>query len=523
MVDEYPTEGETLDFNQPNDPGFNPNSDPRFEPASSGSSGQRQGGGSFFGGQRNFQKKPPAPSMAAGRVPPHNLEAEMNVLGGILLDNRALDSVFELGVMADDFYQESHQKIFEAIFQLNRRGQPADAITLRNYLASANQLEQVGGAIYISQLVDSDYSVVNVPAYARIIKEKSTERKIISVCTEQAHQAYEGVENHDQYREETEKKILEAAADTKKTTITSLGQTIHDVFSHLTDVASRSQSVIGVPSGFTDLDKETMGWHPGQLIIVAARPGMGKTSFMLNTALHAAMEGSTCVAVFSMEMTRAELAMRLLSMEARVDSNRLKNASKLDDADWKKLQRVGGPLAEAQLYLDDTPALNLLELKARARRIKSQHGLGLVVVDYLQLMRGLGGRGSSYNREQEIAEISRGLKAMAKELEVPVIAASQLSRDVERRGDDAKPKLSDLRESGAIEQDADIVMFIHRDKKNTERQYEAELIIGKHRAGNTCDIKVGWIGQFTKFENFKHGGDFEGPPNRGGGAPVDIF
>ena len=188
---------------------------------------RREGSGSpFFGG--GFQKKKPAPSMAAGRVPPHNLEAEMNVLGGILLDNRSLDSVFELGLVADDFYQESHQKIFEAIFQLNRRGQPADAITLRNYLASSGQLEQVGGAIYISQLVDSDYSVVNVPAYARIIKEKSTERKIIGVCTEQAHQAYEGVENHDQYREETEKKILEAAADTKKTTITSLGQTLQD-------------------------------------------------------------------------------------------------------------------------------------------------------------------------------------------------------------------------------------------------------------------------------------------------------
>lgn len=509
MLSFYSNGGETLDY-----PPDVPHS------ADERNSARREGSG-FFG----YNKKPAAPSMAAGRVPPHNLEAEMNVLGGILLDNRALDSVFELGVQSDDFYQESHQKIFEAIFQLNRRGQPADAITLRNLLASAGTLESVGGATYISQLVDSDYSVVNVPAYAQIIKEKSTERKIIGVCSEQAHKAYEGVQDHHAYREETEKRILEAAADTKKSTITSLGQTLQNVFTHLQDTASRDTKIIGVPSGFTDLDKETMGWHPGQLIIIAARPGMGKTSFMLNVALHAALKGNTSVAVFSMEMTREELAMRLLSMEARVDAGRLKNASRLQEQDWKHLQRAAGEMHEAQLYLDDTPALNLLEIKARSRRIKQQHGLGLVVVDYLQLMRGLGGKGNSYNREQEIAEISRGLKAMAKELEVPVISASQLSRDVEKRGDKSKPKLSDLRESGAIEQDADIVMFIHRDKENPEMQREAELIIGKHRAGNTGEIKLAWHGQFTTFRNFDYGGDTGGAPSRGpsqnGG--VDIF
>jgi len=484
---------------------------------------RRDAGGSsaFFGGSKFPQKQNAgANSMAAGRVPPHNIEAEMNVLGGILLDNRALDSVFETGVLADDFYKESHQKIFEAIYQLHRRGQPADAITLRNLLASAGTLEQVGGAAYIGELVESDYSVVNVPAYALIVKEKSTERKIISVCSEQAHKAYEGVEDHNAYREETEKRILEAAADQKKNTMVALGITLQNVFTHLQDTASRDTKIIGVPSGFADLDKETMGWHKGQLIIIAARPGMGKTSFMLNTALHAALKGNTSVAVFSMEMTRDELAMRLLSMEARVDAGRLKNASRLQEADWKHLQRAAGEMHDAQLYLDDTPALNLLEIKARARRIKSQHGLGLVVVDYLQLMRGLGGKGNSYNREQEIAEISRGLKAMAKELEVPVISASQLSRDVEKRGDKSKPKLSDLRESGAIEQDADIVMFIHRDKENPEMQREAEIIIGKHRSGNTGEIKLAWHGQFTTFKDFNYGGDPGGPPGKNN---VDIF
>jgi replicative DNA helicase len=291
-----------------------------------------------------------------------------------------------------------------------------------------------------------------------------------------------------------------------------------EVFTHLQETASRNSRIIGVPSGFRDLDQETMGWHAGQLIIVAARPGMGKTSFMLNTALHSALQGHTSVAVFSMEMSKAELTMRLLSMEARVDSNRLKNASRLQEQDWKHLQRAAGEMQGAQLFLDDTPALNILELKSRARRIQTQFGLGLVIVDYLQLMRGLG-RTGNYSREQEIAEISRGLKAMAKELSIPVIAASQLSRDIERR-EKKRPQLSDLRESGAIEQDADIVLFIHRDKDNPELQNEAELIIGKHRSGNTADIKVAWHGQYTTFKDFAHGGEPQGP---GHGSSVDIF
>lgn len=474
---------------------------------------------SFFGAFA-ATKAPPA-TMSAGRTPPHNLEAEMNVLGGILLDNRALDSVYEVGLQPDDFYSDAHQKIFQAILDIVRRSQPADAITLRNQLTSAGHLERVGGGSYIAELVQSDFSVPNVPAYAQIVKEKATERKIIFVCSEQAARAYEGVEDHHAFREETEKKVLEATSERKLSTYRSLGETLHDVFNHLQDVASRDTKIIGVPSGFTDLDKETMGWHKGQLIIVAARPGMGKTSFMLNTALYSALQGQTSVAVFSMEMTREELAMRLLSMEARVDSNRLKNASKLQEQDWKHLQRAAGEMHEAQLYLDDTPALNILEIKSRCRRIQNQHGLGLVVVDYLQLMRGLGKAGAGYSREQEISEISRGLKAMAKELEVPVIAASQLSREVERR-EKGKPKLSDLRESGAIEQDADIVLFIHRDKENPEMQREAELIIGKHRSGNTGEVKLAWFGQYTKFADYSYGGDPNGPPSpRGGNA--DIF
>jgi replicative DNA helicase len=310
--------------------------------------------------------------------------------------------------------------------------------------------------------------------------------------------------------------VLAATAERKLQTYSSLSDTMLQLFNHLQEVASRKTQITGVPSGFRDLDKETMGWHPGQLIIVAARPGMGKTSFMLNTALSSAVKSQTSIAFFSMEMTKQELAARLLSMEAKVDSNRLKNASRLDEQDWRALQRAGGELQNAQLYLDDTPALNILELKSRCRRIQSQHGLGLVVVDYLQLMRGLGSRpGGASSREQEIAEISRGLKALAKELQVPIIAASQLSREVERR-EKKKPQLSDLRESGAIEQDADIVLFIHRDKDNPDLQNEAELIIGKHRSGNTGEVKLAWLGQYTTFRDYAYGSDPETPP-------ADIF
>jgi replicative DNA helicase len=464
----------------------------------------------------------PAFSPPPGKVPPHNLEAEMNVLGGILLDNRSLDSVYEIGLTADDFYQDSHQKIYRAIFDLAQRGQPADAITLKNSLLSGGILEKVGGAGYIAELVSSDYSVANVPAYALIVKEKSIERKIIQVCSEQASEAYEGVIDHSAFKEETEKKVLDATSERKLTTYSSLSESMLEVFTHLQETATRNTKVIGVPSGFRDLDAETMGWHPGQLIIVAARPGMGKTSLMLNWALNAAVKGQTTVGVFSMEMSKQELTTRLLSMEARVDQQRLKNASKLQESDWKHLQRAAGELQQAQLFLDDTPALNLLELKSRCRRMQTQHGLGLVIVDYLQLMRGLatGTRSGYSSREQEIAEISRGLKAMGKELQVPVIAASQLSRDIERR-EKKRPQLSDLRESGAIEQDADMVIFIHRDKDNPELANEAELIIGKHRAGNTGEIKLSWHGQFTTFKDFAYGGDQVGAP--AGASSIDIF
>jgi len=477
-------------------------------------------GAANYGGGHSFAR--PGTGM---KIPPQNLEAEMHVLGGILLDNRSLDSVYEIGLQPEDFYKEAHQKIYRAIYDLAQRNNPADAVTLNNLLSSSGTLEAVGGMSYIAELVRLDYSVANLAAYAQIVKEKAIERKIINVCNEQSAKAYDGIEDHNSFKEETEKRVLEATSERKLQTYSSLSDSMLEVFNQLQEAATRNTKIIGVPSGFRDLDNETMGWHAGQLIIVAARPGMGKTSFMLNTALSSAVQAQTSVAVFSMEMSKAELTMRLLSMEARVDSNRLKNASRLQESDWKHLQRAAGEMQNAQLFLDDTPALNILELKSRCRRIQSQHGLGLVVVDYLQLMRGLGNTRGAASREQEISEISRGLKALAKELSVPVLAASQLSREVERR-EKKRPQLSDLRESGAIEQDADIVMFIHRDKDNPELQNEAELIIGKHRSGNTADIKLAWHGQFTTFRDYQYGGETGGPPKIHGGGnsgPPDIF
>jgi replicative DNA helicase len=437
---------------------------------------------------------------------PQNLEAERLVLGGVLLEFRHLYTLLEMGLRAEDFYQEAHQKIFQTIFDLYSRSQAIDAVTVNNALQGQGILDRVGGAKYIADLIDTGYALANVEAWAQIVRDKASERRIITVCSELMSEALDGVVDHLGFKERVEREVLGATSERRTSTFSSLGDTLQDVMNHLQSTAERKSAVIGVPSGFRDLDKETMGWHPGQLVIVAARPGMGKTSLMLNVALNAALQGDIPVAVFSMEMTKLELAMRLLSMEAKVDSNRLKNASRLTDQDWRNIQRAGSVIDNAQIFLDDSPNLSILELKSRARRVQTQKGLGLVIVDYLQLMRGLGGSRGSYNREQEIAEISRGLKSMAKELGVPVIAASQLSREVERR-ENRKPQLSDLRESGAIEQDADIVIFIHREKDNPELAHEADLIMSKHRSGSTGEVKVAWLGQYTTFKDYAHGGD----------------
>lgn len=443
-------------------------------------------------------------SASVGKVPPHSLESERGVLGGILLDNSAIDRVIELGLMDEDFYQEGHKKIFATIIQLNTKGEPADIVTVSNALRASGSMEGVGGASYLSSLLEHEFSAANVAAYAKIIKESATLRRFISTSDELSAKAYSGVENFDDFIDEAEKKIFQVTEQKASQGFDPIKTILLRNFQQIEEQAANDGSLVGVPSGFTDLDRHTSGWQPGQLIVLAARPGMGKTSFMLNMALNSAMETKKTVALFSMEMSKEELCMRLLATNSRVDSYRLKTGNRLKEQDWKNLQLSAATLAECPIFLDDTPALNILELKSRCRRLQSRYGLSLVFVDYLQLMRGLGGRGSVQNREQEISEISRGLKALAKELQVPIIAASQLNRGVEQRTD-KRPMLSDLRESGAIEQDADLVMFIYRDDHYTKEASEepgiAEIIIGKHRAGSTGTTKLRWMGQYTSFEN----------------------
>lgn len=442
---------------------------------------------------------------SSSRVPPHSLESEEAVIGGLLFDNQAMHAISDVLLTADDFYKESHQRIFQAIVTLISRGEPADSLTVSEHLNNQGVLERVGGRAYVSDLASRAFSAANVPNYARIVKEKAVLRAFIRTTSELATQAYSGVEDHEAFLDQAEKSIFDVTKLKNSSSFESLKDVLLRNFSEIEANAASKGQTAGVTSGFIDLDAKTTGWKPGQLIIVAARPGMGKTSFMLNLGVNAC-SGSTpkAVCMFSMEMSSEELSMRLLSMESRVDSHRLRTG-RLQEQDWQNLQRGASRLSECPFFIDDTPALNVMEVKSRCRRIQSQHGLGMVFVDYLQLMRGTTkAYGAGMNREQEISEISRGLKALAKELEVPVIAASQLNRGVESRND-KRPMLSDLRESGAIEQDADMVIFIHRDeqynKEASEEKGLAEIIIGKQRAGSVGTVKLAWIGQYTSFAN----------------------
>lgn len=457
----------------------------------------------LFGGEEPSRSPAPA-TTHMGKVPPHSLEAERSFLGGLLIDNQALNRLLDVIIDPEDFYREGHQRIFRVITELLAKGEPADLVTVTNSLQSQGVLEKIGGSKYLSVLVEEEFSAANVPHYAKIIKEKAILRRLVHACNEVSSEALSSVEDQAEFLDGVEKKIFSITEMKHSNSFEALKDVLLKNFQEIEDLANQKGGMAGVPSGFKDLDAHTSGWRPGQLIIVAARPGMGKTSFMLNLAKHAALEVKKPVAIFSMEMTRLELGMRLLATDARVDSERLKTG-RLQEQDWRNITRSAARLSSAPVFLDETGGLNLLELKARCRRLQSvQQGLGLVIVDYLQLMSGLSKKGMSSNREQEIAEISRGLKALAKELSVPVIAASQLNRGVESR-QDKRPMLSDLRESGAIEQDADMVIFIHRESHYNKEQVEdksvAEIIIGKHRSGQTGIVKLSWLGQYTSFED----------------------
>lgn len=433
------------------------------------------------------------------RVPPQNLEAESSVLGGILLENDAINVVLEL-LRTGDFYRESHRKIFRAMIELADRSEPVDIITLSECLKNRGELEAVGGSAYLASLNDFVPTAANISYYARIVREKSILRHLINAATEVATKGYDGTGNVEELLDSAERAIFDITEQRIKGSFVKVGDMMKDSIKMVEKLFERKTMITGVPTGFKDLDTKTAGLQPADLIIVAARPGMGKTAFSLNIASHAAFSGYG-VAVFSLEMAKEQLALRLLCSEARVDNSKVRTGY-LSDRDFPKLATAAGRLHDALIFVDDTPAISVLELRAKARRIARdrEKKLGLIIVDYLQLMRGTG---AAQNREQEISEISRSLKALAKELNVPVLAVSQLNRRVEDRNDKT-PQLSDLRESGAIEQDADVIAFIYREAAYNPKSDDntATITIAKQRNGPTGDLSLTFLREFTRFEDY---------------------
>ena len=435
---------------------------------------------------------------AALKIPPQNIEAEQSVLGGILIEPEALSRILEI-LQEDDFYREGHRKIFASMVALYQKGTPVDLITLTESLLTRQHLEGIGGASYLTSLADAIPSAVNIEVYARIVREKAILRRLITTTTEIASKSYQFSGEVEDILDQAERSIFEITAAKITPHIYPLSEVIKDSFQTIEALYERKERISGVPTGFTKLDQMTSGFQPSDLIIIAGRPSMGKTAFALDIARNAATLAEIPAVIFSLEMSRQQLAIRMLCSEARVDSYKLRSGF-IGERDWPRLTNAAGLLSEAPIYIDDSPALTVLQMRAKARRLKSEKGLGLAVVDYLQLM---SGRGGSDRREQEISEISRSLKALAKELNIPVVALSQLNRKVEDRTD-RRPFMADLRESGAIEQDADVILFIYRDEmydENSKQKGTAEVIIGKQRNGPIGKITLAFIDQYTRFEN----------------------
>jgi len=437
---------------------------------------------------------------AIGRVPPHNIEAEQSVLGSMLLDKDAIPTVTEI-LKSEDFYRDDHKEIFAAIMELFDKAEPIDLITVSDQLRLRGTLEAVGGLEYLTTIANSIPTTANVKYYAKIVEEKSIIRKLIKASSEIINMGYEGTEEATYILDKAEKYIFDISQKRNLQGISHIKSVLIDTFNRLEELYNNKGHITGIPTGFTDLDMKTAGLQNSDLILVAARPAMGKSAFALNIAQYAAVHSQIPVAIFNLEMSKEQLVNRLLCSEVMIDSQKMRTG-KLDDEDWQKMARAIGPLSEAPIYIDDTPGCTVTEIRAKCRRLKLEKGLGLVVIDYLQLMQG---RGKSESRQQEISEISRSLKLLAKELNVPIIALSQLSRAPEARTDH-RPILSDLRESGAIEQDADIVMFLYRDdyyNPDSDKKNIAEVIIAKHRSGSTGTVELRWMGEYTKFANLE--------------------
>lgn len=436
-----------------------------------------------------------------GRVPPHNIEAEESVLGSVMLSKVAVSEVLET-LEPEDFYREAHAKIFEVVRDLFSQGEPIDAITVPEELRRRGSLEAIGGLPYVHTLVSAVPTAANATYYGRIVSELATLRRLIDAATTIAQDAYEVPEDVEEAVNRAEQAVFSVASRRLHQDFQPLGGLLRDAMDHIEMLAARGQDVTGVPTGFTELDRLMSGMQPGNLILVAARPAMGKSTFAMNVAQHAAQHEGIPVVVFSLEMSSMEIVQRLICAEARVDTSKVRSG-RMGEAEWRRVINATGRLDAAPLFIDDTPSITMGEIRAKCRRLKSKSGLGLVVVDYIQLMQS---PRRSENRVQEVAEISRALKILAKELEVPVVAVSQLSRSPEQTGGakPRRPRLADLRESGALEQDADVVMFVYREDyydKDTERKGEAEIILEKHRNGPTDTVTLAFLGQYTKFEN----------------------
>jgi replicative DNA helicase len=436
---------------------------------------------------------------------PHNLEAEKSVLGAILINNEAFNHAAEL-IDARDFFRDAHRRIFDKMVALSERGHAIDFVTLKEELGRAGELEEVGGPAYIASLADGVPRSANVEYYARIVKEKSTLRSLIHSANKILVEAYEAEQEPDLLLDEAERAIFAIAEDRIRAGFVPLRELVQGSFATIERLQQQKGAVTGVPSGFEDLDELTTGFQRGDLVILAARPSMGKTSLALNIAQHVGTKTDMTVGVFSLEMSKEQLFMRLLTAEARIDAHRFRTGH-LSEKDYGRLSHALGALAEARVFIDDSAALGVLEMRAKARRLMASHKLDLLVVDYLQLMQG---RGRFESRQQEVSSISRSLKGLAKELNIPVMALSQLSRAPEGRGDHT-PQLSDLRESGALEQDADLVLFIYRpevydkDKTKPEDEGVAEIIIGKQRNGPIGSVKLSFLSQYTRFESLARG------------------
>ncbi|WP_293728456.1 replicative DNA helicase [uncultured Phascolarctobacterium sp.] len=442
------------------------------------------------------------------RVPPQNIEAEQSVLGAMLIDKEAIAKATEI-LSADDFYREAHRVIFNAMLELYNKNEAVDMITVTDILRRDNKLEDIGGIAYITSLANVVLTAANVKFHADIVAEKSVLRQLVRVSTEIAAMGYEANDEVSTLLDTAESRILEIANKKKRSDFTPIGDVLMNAVQSIEKLLQNRGGLTGLPSGFNDLDKLTSGLHPSDFIILAARPSMGKTALALNIVQNVALRAHRrvggdpkSVAFFSLEMSKEQLVNRMLCAEANIDSQRLR-VGEMADKDWDALWEACDVMSKAKIYIDDTAGITVMDMRSRARRLKAEHGLDLIVVDYLQLMQGSGKRNNSGDRQQEVSEISRSLKALARELDVPVIALSQLSRSVEAR-QVKRPMLSDLRESGSLEQDADIVAFLYREdyyNPETENKH-TELIIAKHRNGPVDTVNLFFHKQFTKFVGF---------------------